>query len=155
MTSGSISYGSHLGQERCVVWRYWAPKPPLWCICTVSCKASPPLFWVVSAVVIPVTCNSNQISLLAQAGLLLGRVTGRKGCLFPIQPLSQWKPKDWGWAEQDCGHCLLLEHVVSNIWEERGRNVLFQELMQGGTIFPQHLQCSAGVLNANLWLSFA
>lgn len=60
MTLGSICYG-HSGQER-------------WCICgellgtkassgqvtaTASCKASPPLGWVVPVLVVPETCNSN------------------------------------------------------------------------------------------------
>lgn len=162
MTLGSISYGSHLGQRRCVLWRYWAPKQPHWCTCTASCKASSPLCSVFSAVAIPV--HATQIMGLVQAGLLQGGVKGRKGCLFPVQLLSQQNSKGRGWAGQDCGHlgcslpaaqALPAAQVVSNIREERGSNVLFQALVQRGTIFPQHLQCSAGVLNANLWLSFA
>lgn len=114
-----------LGLQRCVLWRYWAPKPPHWCTCTASCKAFSPMFCRISATVIPVTCNSNHGGRLAQAGLLLGGGKDVKGYLFPIQPLSQWKSKGGGWAGHPrCPLPAARAHSVQH-WRGKGKKCVF------------------------------
>lgn len=62
----------------------------------------------------------------------------------------------WAWIPPRSGVCAQTHRFQRPVCEgKRDIAHFLQLLLQGGSVFSQHLQCPADVLNANLWLSFA